>query len=338
MKPHLAEKNRSATNDGSTKNLPESPTNLIDPERLPESLRRYITPRPKMVAENGPEMPARRLSIGERIAGKTIAREFTEEERTQWAKRQLKANIIVKFNPELRLQLPPSALGSLDLEICREYYWKYKLMRLKNDADKVADLLASFLEQNPLEWRCCGWKNDAVAELLLWNKKAGERWFKEYWKREQKAQREAKTLLSDPRVAAREAAFDIEWLHLMDEPEPWLHPGFLDHAIFVRWLNKNWERLATKKKGNALFAAAAAGFRHDRPKTTLTDDNLLEISLAYSSIASTASHSEGAIPPSAVVLTLAARRHGVSPRLVTIVRAEQNKRRRSQAGLPKARS
>jgi hypothetical protein len=61
----------------------------------------------------------------------------------------------------------------------------------------------------------------------------------------------------------------------MDGPEPWLPPGFNDHAIFVRWLNKEWENLAAKKHGKALFLAAAKDFRLDRPETALIPISLI---------------------------------------------------------------
>jgi hypothetical protein len=154
-----------------------------------ESLRKHIHPE-RLVESAGPEIPLEdaaelstpRLSIGERIAGETIARELKQEERAQWAERQLRVDIIIKSNTELRLRLEPSALDFFDLEISREYYSKYKLARFENDhADRVADLLTSFREQYPLEWQGCGWKSDAIAELMLESKEAGQRWLKVYW-------------------------------------------------------------------------------------------------------------------------------------------------------------
>lgn len=137
-------------------------------------------------------------------------------------------------------------------------------------------------------------------------------------------------------MAAHAAAFELEMLQRSDDPRPWLRPGFGDYAAFVRWLNKNWAKLAAKKQGEALLKAVAGKFHHERPRTPLGDSDLAEVQHAYSRIAS--SYSEGALPASAVVLTMVARRHHVSPRLVTKVRAEANKHRRSGRLPQKARS
>jgi hypothetical protein len=341
MKPHPGETDPSDTRDCSTKNAPESPTKLIRPERLSGSIRNQ-----KIVAENAPEIPARRLSIGERIAGKRFARELTEEQRAQWAACQLKIDTIVKSHPELRLQLPQSALRWFDLEICREYYWKCQCLRFEKDADqRIAGLLTSFLQQHPLEWACCEWKNDAIAQLMLGRlnssldtaksrRETAERWLREYWQRERKSERETETYLSPKRMAASAAVFELEMLELADDPQPWMRPGFADYAVLVGWLNKNWERLATKKQGASLLTAVAVEFRRGRTRTALSDRDLVDICLAYRSVES--SHPAGAVPTYQVVLAAVARRHEVSPRLVNKMRAEKNRRLRSRGTSKKA--
>lgn len=164
---------------------------------------------------------------------------------------------------------------------------------------------------------------------------AAERWLKGYWKREQQIARETDTYLSPERMAASAAVFELEMLELADDPQPWMRPGFGDYAAFVRWLNKNRDKLAVKKHGPPLLAAAAKEFRHERPKTALSNSDLVEIFTAYNGLES--SHPPGAVPPYTVVLAVVARRHQVSPRLVTIVRAETNRHRRSQTAPEKAR-
>jgi hypothetical protein len=235
----------------------------------------------------------------------------------------------------------------LDINITnREYYWKYQRMRFQKDAaDKIAGLLTSFQQEHPLEWEYCGWKHFAIAELMLGNltgfpdsvksrRTAAERWWKGYWKRKQKTARETDTYLSPKRMAVSAAVFELELFELADDPYPWMRPGFLDYAVFVRWLNKNWDKLATKKQGEALFDAAAGGFRRERRKTALSNSDLREICTAYKSLES--SYPPGKVITYQVILSVVARRHNVSPRLVNRVRAEKNKRLRSHSTPKKA--
>jgi hypothetical protein len=125
--------------------------------------------------------------------------ELSEEERTSMGKLHALIRTYNREVPELRLQIPDGNI-SLDLRICADYYFKCEDARLEEDAaSKVAELLTSFLNQHPLEWRICYWKNDFIAELVLGElntslgarNEAGERWLKGYWKREQWMQRES---------------------------------------------------------------------------------------------------------------------------------------------------
>jgi len=138
-------------------------------------------------------------------------------------------------------------------------------------------------------------------------------------------------------MAASSAVFELNHLMSMDEnPELWIGPGFRMYATFVNWLNKNWAALAGKKSGPALLKDVVSKFRHKRQDVAFSDSDLAEICDVYGSIES--SHPAGAVPPYQVVLTLVARKHKVSPRLVSKVRAEQNKRRSSHVTPKKARS
>jgi hypothetical protein len=299
---------------------------MVDPDRLPESIRQVIRPRLKVTARNAPERSSSTLSFGEKIAATRFegVRQLDEKAPARLAKLRLDMNITD-----------------------REYFRKYQLMRFQKDAaNKIAGLLTSFQQEHPLEWEYCDWKNFAIAKLVLGKlasspdtaksrRAAAERWLKGYWKREQKIARETDTYLSPTRMAASAAVFELEMLELADDLSPWLRPSYGDYTAFVRWLNKNWPKLAEKKHGAALLEAIAAKFRRERPTTSLGDDDLAEVQDAYRRIS--LSFSEGAVPPSAVVLTLVSRRHNVSPRVVNKVRAETNRHRVSPSSPRKAR-
>jgi hypothetical protein len=166
--------------------------------------------------------------LGERIAGTRFGRvrQPDDEARARFAKFQLDINITN-----------------------REYYRKYQRIRFQKDAaNNIAALLTSLQQEHPLEWGYCGWKTFAIAELMLGKlasspdsvksrRAAAERWWKGYWKREQKIARETDTYLSPKRMAASAAVFELEMLELAEDPQPWMHPGFSDYAAFVRWLN-----------------------------------------------------------------------------------------------------
>ena len=296
----------------------------LDLDKFPQGVRQCIAPQ--VAAKNTLECSRPMLSLGERIAGTRFGR-VRQPNKEDQARRAV-----------LKLQIDNTS---------QEYYLKYQRMRFQKDAaNKVADLLTSLHQKYPLEWAYCGWKNVAIAELMLgrFSTFAGTpksrqavagRWLKEYWKREEEIARETDTYLSPKRMAARAAAFELEMLQLANDPEPWIRPGLGDYAAFVRWLNKNWGKFAAKKKGAALLKALAGKFHRERPRTPLGDGDLVEVLHVYGRIAS--SYSEDAVPPSAVVLTMLARRHNVSPRLVTKVRAEASRHLLSQSAPPKAR-
>jgi hypothetical protein len=136
---------------------------------------------PKLALENTPGRSSPRLSLGERLAARAGVRldgKLTEEERARPAKLlqaqqvrlaelQSKIKIANEIFPKLRLQMP-SFYIPLDIETCYKHYGKYQLMRFDKDAaNKIAGLLTSFQREHPWEWEYSGWKNDAMAELML---------------------------------------------------------------------------------------------------------------------------------------------------------------------------
>jgi hypothetical protein len=306
----------------------------IRPECLPEPLRGHLYGAGGMLKDSAWH-PLMRL--GRRT-------ELTEEERRFLSELQTSIRICNRFVPELRIQMPDRNIP-LNPKICADYYFKCQHAAFEKDgANKVAELLTSFLEQYPLEWRFSGWKNDLIAKLVLGElnttssarEEPGERWLKAHWKRERRMQRETATYLSPKRMAASSAVFELELLAIQDKNSFWIYPGFRGYATFVTWLNANWAQLASKKKGAALFSMIAREFRNKWPDLAFSDSDFEEICFAYHSIES--SHPSGKVPPYQVVLTLVARKNGVSPRLVTKVRAESNKQRLARETNEKAPS
>src|SRR5260370_18017213 len=152
-------------------------------------------------------------------------------------------------------------------------------------------------------------------------KKAAEDWLKWFWKREQKLSRQTDLEVSPKRIAASSAVFELELLRTIDRnPDLFISPGFRAHATFVRWLNKHWPVLAAKRKGPALVQETVKKFREKHRDLSFTDSVLENICEAYKTIKHLYTHATA--PPYQVVLALVARKHRVSPRLVTRVRAE----------------
>jgi hypothetical protein len=270
---------------------------------------------------------------------------MTEEEKKSFAELKMRIRVCNRAVPALRLQIPESNIP-FNPEICADYYFECQHAALDMDgANKVAEVLTSFLERHPLEWSFSDWKNDLIAKLVLGElnttssaaKEPGQRWLATYWRRERRRQRETDTFLSQKRMAASSAVLELELLEYIDEnPEFWIVPGFRVYAAFVNWLNRNWNRAADRKRGAVLFTSLVSEFRKKRQDLAFTDSDLSEICGVYQIIES--SHPPGKVPTSQVVLTLVARKHGVSPRLVTKVRAELNKRRLAHEAIKKARS
>jgi hypothetical protein len=265
---------------------------------------------------------------------------------------ELKATIRM-FNrtvPELRIELPTWFLSaipylSLNLKVCTDYYFKCANLRFDEDAgNKIAACLTSFLEEYPLDWSVCSWKNDFIAEMILGKleysgecKKAAKKWLNWYWKRQAKQSRDTNLYLSPKRTAASAAVFELEWLSVIDKNQHlFISPGLRGHATLIRWLNRNWPVLAANKKGPALLQEIAERFREKHRDLSFSDSDLSDICEAYKS--QERLYDPGKVPVYQVVLALVARNHGVSPRLVTKMRADQNKFRKSHGIEEKARS
>lgn len=322
---------------------PKSPmASSVRPECLPGPTRHCVSATEARVGDV-PSKTLLRRALG--------PRELTEQEEVSLVELRAKINMYNKAVPRLRLQLPSYSFSyrpylSLKLEICVDYYFECAHLRFHDNAgSKIVNLLTSFLEQYPLEWKVCSWKNDFIADLVLGEfngtlneqREVAERWLKGYWKREQQKNRETDIYLSPKRMAASSAVHELEMLGIMDHnPELWIVPGFAGYVTFVNWLNRHWAALAYKKSGPALLMDVVSKFRPRRQAVAFSDSDLAEICDAYESIES--SHPAGAVPPYQVVLTLVAKRHKVSSRLVSEMRAEQNKRRRSHITSKKARS
>jgi hypothetical protein len=193
-------------------------------------------------------------------------------------------------------------------------YREYQDKHIENDAaSKVAALLASFKKNHPLEWLCCGWKNDAIAELVLGNlgnvkdgRRTAEVWLREHWDRKRKEQRELEAAFTLERRARVAAASDVDTLQFLDEQEKWLNsldpalldPGnellpllekrrrgirsatYSDYTRFVTWLNENWITLRHGKRGKRLLDAGVRKFHHTE-KTILSLPILSELCAAY---------------------------------------------------------
>jgi hypothetical protein len=282
-------------------------------------------------------------SFANTITMRTSIGELTQEQQKSLTQLRLRIEVFNRTVPELRISLPShcwsyAAYLPLELNICAEYFFQAERIRFDEDAgSRVAELLTSFSDKHPLEWRVCGWKNDFIAQLMLGelggsvpeqNKEIAECWLKAYWTRDEQKRRELEVYLSPSRMAASAAVLELEMLELKDDlPHLSYSAGYKAHALFVDWLNTIWLDSAQRKKGKALVDHLVQQFRKKRQHLRLTDDDLAEMCDAYRTIESRYSPRE--VPPSQVVLTVVAKRHKVSARLVSKVRAEQNARRKA---------
>lgn len=257
-------------------------------------------------------------NIGRQLAGL----EITAGDQRRIAELQVKLRRLNLKNPGLRLRAPdlPHLGGDPDLKLCVRYHNKYRKLLNQDDAMvNVGKLLLEFLEKHEREWDYCGWTNDAVAELLLGKLGRGTtkirrevalQWLKRFWRRETQFDRNLQNDLSPTRMAASKAAYELEMLDVLDES------GL--YKRFAMYLNNQWPKLSVRKKGKALFDALIRQFRLDRPMVHLDDMVLDEICCAYGQIES--HYKTGALPPSAVLQTVMARRYGVSARTLAKVR------------------
>jgi hypothetical protein len=238
-------------------------------------------------------------------------------------------NEVNRHLPDLRLERPH--YFPYDVTICLKYYCKYLQVHLQEGAaTEVVGLLLEFKQEHPTEWNYCGWKSDAIADLMMGrfgqkkaDKDAAVTWLRSYWGSLAKEQRRVDLSFTPKRTAAEAAAWELAMLRTRDRnPSLWVYPGFRVLTSFVRWLNKNWDKLASKKKGPALLETAIAQFHHERPKAILDDEVLAGICRAYENLANRLCYREGEVPPSAVVYAYVAKRHVISPRQLSKFYAE----------------
>jgi hypothetical protein len=244
---------------------------------------------------------------------------------------ELVAHAIRKMNrrsPGLRLRMypwlsrcAPFRVPLPNLRVCREYFDNYKSAEVQVDSlHLISKLLLELRREHPVEWECCGWKNDAISNVVLGYTHNGypedgeavaRSWFTRYWGDERETDQKLTADLSEDRSNAADAVLDMDLLQA--------NGSFAHCARFVRWLrNDNWEKLAGRKTGSTLYNLAVHDFLSTRPRVRLSPAFLVEIAAAYEAVAKTAVQ----VTPYRVVLELLARRHHVSARLVARVRSQ----------------
>jgi hypothetical protein len=250
---------------------------------------------------------------------------------------ELVKNTLEKMNrrqPELRLRMWPWPARSApyreplpNLVVCREYFDRYKSAQLEVDALRlISDLLLELRSKHSVEWECCGWKSDAITDVVLGHTPTGyvqngsvtaRDWFTRHWIAEKKRDREIEARFSPERLRAADAAWDIDHFQLTGKYDQF--------AIYVRSLEKHWRELCATARGRELCEAAAKNFRKRRPHFPIEDKELQQIAAAYARCCTKVTRHP---TPSQVMLDLVARAHHVSPRLVASVRSESKKNAR----------
>ena len=99
----------------------------------------------------------------------------------------------------------------------------------------------------------------------------------------------------------------------------------------MRWLNKNWPLLVSKASTDSAKRPSTRGLAHQAirkyrskyPKASIDQKVLAELCRAYDAIWSR--YDEGNAPPSAVLLELVAKRHGVSARKIIAMQADASR-------------
>lgn len=230
-----------------------------------------------------------------------------------------------------------------NVNICIEYFDRYISARSEEDAlRRISDLLLELRRKHPVEWECCGWKSDAIADVALGRTASGyveggsvtaQCWMKELWAHEKRVERQIEIDLSAAREKASDALFELELLRMSDDLTM-LKPkkSYNVLARFISWLNDNHANCANT-------AAAARRFLRDRPNLTVAENVLIELAKVYDAIRErdmnrgahrvkrTQRQSDAVtnLQPSVVIQEFVARRHGISSRLVAQVRAELRK-------------
>ena len=228
----------------------------------------------------------------------------------------------------------PFSVPIPNLNICAEYFDKYESVLSEPDAlQRTSDLLLEFRRDHLVEWECCGWKNDAIADVVLGRTLTGypesgnviaERWLSQHWRHEKSADRQLATTLSAERERASNALFEFEFLHVDD--------SYNTLARFISWLNDNGADFAHSK-------AAALRFLRKNPNLMVGEGVLIELAYVYAKLLERPmnrgdhrinrkryqSDAQTKLQPSVVIQEFVARRNKISSRLLAQVRAESKK-------------
>jgi hypothetical protein len=252
---------------------------------------------------------------------------------------ELVRNTLQKMNrrqPELRLRMwpwparcAPSGEPLPNLKVCREFFDRYKSAQLEVDPlQLISDLLLELRRERPVEWECCGWKNDAITDVVLGYTTGGYvengsvtalRWLRKHWAHERSVDRQLALDSTEPRERALDAVLELQLLEMADEL-PRLQPKerYSVLARFVSWLSDNRNGCSSPQNAVGKFLLVAPTLKIDKGV-------LSELARVYDVCADRGLR-ERVLSPSEVIYEFVARRHKVSPRLVGRVRGDLNAR------------
>jgi hypothetical protein len=224
----------------------------------------------------------------------------------------------------------PFSVPIPNLNICAEYFDKYESVLSEPDAlQRTSDLLLEFRRDHPVEWECCGWKNDAIADVALGRTLTGypesgsviaQRWLSQHWGREKSADRQLAIEFSGEkdkptaREKARNALFDLEVMQM--------DGSYNAFAKFISWLDDNLDKYSSA-------SAATLWFLRHKSSRIAPEKILQELASVYTTLLPERYQSEEPtkLQPSRVIQAFVARRNRVSPRLLAQIRAQSKKSR-----------
>ena len=220
---------------------------------------------------------------------------------------RFKPELRLQMYPEPPLSfLEPLSQVLPNLRICADFFYQCRLARLETDASqRIRDLLLQFERNHPVEWEYSGWKNDLIAELVLGlvgdgsveeKKTTATLWLAKHWANQARQARQIDIDNSEPRRMAMYALGGIQAVTgraLKGAGNVVLTPtgiafreglgenfaGGSDrepynlYRPYVRWLSKNWTRLASER--GDLYRVAARIFRRERSGAKVNDEALV---------------------------------------------------------------
>ena len=217
----------------------------------------------------------------------------------------------------------PASVPIPNLNICAEYFDKYESALQATDAlQQISDLLLEFRREHFVEWECSGWKNDAIADLVLGRTLAGysesgsvfaQTWLTQHWKYEKSVDRQIAITFSADREKASNALFELELLHV--------DGSYNTLARFVSWLNENAFRFVHSQ-------AAATQFFLKNPSLMVKKKVLIELAYVYGKLTERPMYRGDRLirlQASMVIQEYVAQRHRISSRSIAQVRAESKK-------------